>query len=60
MPRMIPPMNGMAVAAKTKVAAKSSPPSNKGGDRKSQDFHMNKASVHIQKALERRMAMKDK
>lgn len=34
--------------------------SGRGGDRKSQDFHMQKAGQHMVKALERRLAERDK
>lgn len=32
----------------------------RGGDRKSQDFHMQRASHHMVKALERRLSDRDK
>lgn len=31
-----------------------------GGDRKTQDFHLNRASHHMVKALEKRLSAKDK
>lgn len=49
-----------AATSPSKPVPKSPKQPSKGGDRKSQDFHMIKANEHMQKALQRRLAQRDK
>lgn len=50
----------MSPAEKAKIDAKANKVLGHGGDRKGPNYHMNKASQHIQKALEKRLGAKDK
>lgn len=47
-------------STETHIKAEARKELGRGGDRKSQDFHMDRAGHHIAKAVERRLAEKDK
>lgn len=49
----------MSPSEKAKIDAKANAVLGHGGDRKGPQYHMNKASQHIQKALEKRLGAKD-
>lgn len=50
----------MSKPQEDKIDAKANKVLGKGGDRKSQDFHLGRAGHHIVKAVERRLAERDK
>jgi hypothetical protein len=50
----------LSPSAKAQIDAKANKVLGHGGDRKGTSYHMAKADQHIQKALEKRLASKDK
>lgn len=50
----------MSAGQEAKIDAKANKVLGKGGDRKSQDFHLGRAGHHIVKAVEARLAERDK
>lgn len=57
---MAKPDVSMPLGSMVKAAEGPMMKSGHGGDRRSQDFHMDRAKHHIQQAVERRLSEKDK